>query len=97
MAQKNSPALKKEPSNFKHTPDFNPRSSSVRALVLSALRAGEQLTPGDAWARFGTSRLAAVVYTLRGQGWQINSRRVTVRCRDGRPAVVAEYTLSERQ
>jgi len=77
-------------------PDCNPaspREGSVVSSVLEALKAGEHLTPGDAWGRFGTSRLAAVIHGLRRQGWAISSERVTVRCRGGRLARVAQYSL----
>ena len=44
-------------------PHSNPKSTqpgTVKFRVLCALRRGESLTAGDAWRRFGTSRLAAI-------------------------------------
>ena len=40
-------------------------------LVLSALKAGERLTPMDALQRFGCFRLGARCYDLRRQGHNI--------------------------
>lgn len=73
---------------------IEPKPGSVKAAVLNALRAGERLTPLDAWADFGTSRLAAIVNQLKNEGWPIKRVMVAVECRRGRIAHVAEYFIA---
>ncbi|MCB1959627.1 MAG: hypothetical protein KDE68_03740 [Rhodocyclaceae bacterium] len=70
-----------------------PRAGTVAAQVLEALKAGRRLTASDAWSEHGTARLASVIHDLRCHGWPINSETVTVRCRDGRVAHVARYSM----
>lgn len=73
---------------------IEPKPGTVKAGVLNALRTGERLTPLDAWADFGTSRLAAIVNQLRNEGWPIERVMVDVECRKGRIAHVAEYFMA---
>jgi len=47
---------------------------SHREKILTALKAGDTLTPMDALRRFGCFRLAARVNELRDEGLQIQSR-----------------------
>lgn len=46
--------------------------------VLAALKKGDHITPLDALKRFGSLRLADIIYRLRAQGWQIETDMVTV-------------------
>lgn len=70
-----------------------PPFGTVKRSVLDALRAGEHLTPKDAWLRYGTSRLAAVVHVLIGEGWPIVSELIPVEAANGRLARVARYSM----
>lgn len=68
---------------------------TIKARIRAALLAGERLTPLDAWARFGTSRLAALIHQLRREGMRIDTEEVVVDCADGHQARVARYSLAE--
>lgn len=70
-----------------------PPLGTVKRSVLDALRAGEQLTPKEAWLRHGTSRLAAIVHVLIAEGWPIDSVLVPVEATNGRLARVARYSM----
>lgn len=50
------------------------RQHTQRVMILTALRQGDELTPLNALARFGCSRLAARIYDLRNEGFQITSK-----------------------
>lgn len=43
--------------------------------ILLALKKGARLTPLDALQKFGCMRLAARIYDLRWEGWEIHSRQ----------------------
>lgn len=70
-----------------------PPVGTIKRSVLDALRAGEQLTPKEAWLRYGTSRLAAVVHVLIAEGWPIDSELIPVEAANGRLARVARYSM----
>lgn len=70
-----------------------PKRGTDAAAILEALLAGERLTSGDAWSRFGASRLAVHVHYLRRGGWPIIGETVEVPKRGGKLAHVAEYRL----
>ncbi len=73
-----------------------PKPGTVIGQVFSALRRGERLTPKDAWLRFGTSRLAAVIHTLqKDYGWPIDAEIIPVSTADHRTAHVARYSMQE--
>lgn len=67
-------------------------SISQLSLVRAALLNGEVLTPLDALDRFGTFRLAGIVFSLRRSGMPIATERLRVRTRRG-SAMVASYRL----
>jgi hypothetical protein len=69
-----------------------PGKTTVKRQVLDHLKSAP-LTPGDAWIRYGTSRLAACIHSLRRDGHDIRAETVEVTCRDGRLARVARYSL----
>lgn len=69
----------------------NPEVSRAQTKeILSALQAGEKLTPLDALNRFGCLRLGARIWDLKRQGFSIKSR--TVKTHTGKR--VSEYSLS---
>ena len=51
---------------------------SQKADILAALIRGETLTAMDALTRFGCFRLAARIYDLRQEGWNIISEDLTL-------------------
>lgn len=55
------------------------------------------ITSLDAIRRFGVTRLAAVIYELRQDGFVIESINTTVRDRFGNRCHVAEYRLKARR
>jgi hypothetical protein len=69
-----------------------PRSKQGR-MVLAHLRNEGPLTALEAINRYGVGRLAAVVFDLRGLGWNIVTDDLTVTKGDGSSAVVASYRL----
>lgn len=73
-----------------------PREGSVKASILDALLAGERITSLQAWARWGTSRLAALIHQLRREGWAIDSEEIEVETGHGHTAHVARYSLEAR-
>ena len=70
-----------------------PTKTTVKRKVLDHLKRGAHLTPGDAWIRYNTSRLAACIHSLRRDGHDIRAETVEVTCADGRLARVARYSL----
>lgn len=77
------------------TTRIEPKAGTVKAAVLNALRHGEKLTPADVWMRYGTSRLAAIVFDLKESGWSIEAPIVDVTTASGRIAHVARYEMKE--
>lgn len=73
---------------------MNEKSSTAKASILKALQEGEKMTPYDAWLEHGTSRLSAVIHTLRGEGYAICSKRIAVRTKRGKTTFVAEYSMA---
>jgi hypothetical protein len=70
-----------------------PAVGSIKRQVLECLLSGDTLTSLQAWAQFGTSRLAALIHQLRCEGWDIASERIEVDTKAGRSAFVAEYRI----
>ena len=66
---------------------------TVKERISAALCRGERLTSLDAWQRYGTSRLGAIVFALKREGIPIASELVSVETSDGRTAHVARYWL----
>lgn len=50
---------------------------TYKQQVLTALKAGEMMTPLDALRRFGCFRLGAVIYDLRQEGYRIKTHSIT--------------------
>ena len=63
--------------------------TSVTDKVLAQLKAGRSMTALDSLQQFGCMRLAARIYVLRAQGYDILTERVEVP--SGK--VVARYSL----
>ena len=71
-----------------------PMTGSIKRQILDALRAGQKLTSLDAWLRFGTSRLAALVFQLRAAGWTIDSEDIVVETAHGHKAHISQYSMT---
>jgi hypothetical protein len=65
-------------------------------LILAALFLAP-ITSLEAIRRFGVTRLAAVIYELRQDGFRIESVNTSVRDRFGNDCHVAEYRLLDRR
>lgn len=73
---------------------FPERVNTVTAEVLMRLLNRERLTGLDAVFDANTTRLSAVIYSLRNtHGWSIETEDLTVWTKDGRVQDVTEYTL----
>ena len=72
-----------------------PTAGTVKRAVFDSLRRGERLTSNDALFRFGTSRLAAIIHKLQGEGWAIDSEIIPVSTASKRIAHVARYSMQE--
>lgn len=72
-----------------------PTAGTVKRAVFDSLRRGERLTSNDALFRFGTSRLAAIIHKLQGEGWTIDAEIIPVSTASKRIAHVALYSMPE--
>lgn len=64
-------------------------AATQRVELLKVLKSGRAITPLEALRSLGIGRLAARVWDLKREGWQIEQRMVTV----GDGARVAQYWL----
>lgn len=71
-------------------------SKSQNETVLNWLKGKHDLTPLEAYQRWGIQRLGARVYDLKHEGHKIKSEMVDVYNRCGGKCRVARYTLTER-
>lgn len=71
-------------------------SKTQNAKLLAALQDGP-ITALEALRQLGIARAAARVFDLRQQGYDIVSREVAVKNRDGVEARVAQYSLRSPQ
>lgn len=80
--------------NFLHvdSKEFAHGKHTQTGKILTALEEGRRLTPVDALLEFSCFRLAAVIYTLRKEGHEINSQMIDVPTKVG-TTQVAEYWL----
>ena len=63
--------------------------------ILNYIQEHGSITQRQASRYCGSIRLAARIYDLRAMGHDIVKETITVRCKDGRKAKVARYTLNE--
>ncbi len=85
-----------EAQTNKNSTDNNTRIT-VKSAVLNYLKSGRKLTSNEALLMFGTSRLGAVIHSLRKQGYCIKTDTIEVKAGTGKPtahnAHVASYSL----
>lgn len=73
---------------------FPSRHNTVTAEILSRLIGGESLTGMDAVFRASTTRLSAVIFSLKkSHGWTIDHVDMDVGTSDGRVPVIRAYFL----
>ena len=93
MDQKNAPATIGNES-ARTSASYSTKSAIGR--IREALEHGERLTSLDALFRFGSSRLAAVVETLRRRdGLPIQSAIIEVQASSGQRKYVAVYWIDQ--
>lgn len=63
--------------------------------VLEWLQTGAGITSLDAFKELGVTRLSAIIFNLRRQGYDIESENVRVRNRFGNVVTVAKYYLKD--
>ena len=61
--------------------------------VLQHLKENGSITSWDAIILFGATRLSAIIYLLRKQGYNIETTDLTVKNRYGNTTTVAKYIL----
>lgn len=71
-------------------------SDKQNRKLIAALRNGP-MTAMQMLQQLGIMRASARVFDLRAAGYNIESRQVTVRNRDGGTSHVAEYRLASQQ
>lgn len=65
--------------------------ATKKDMVKAALERGERLTPLDGLNRFGTMRLADIIFKLKKEGFAIVTNMVTIKDQFGNSVDVAEY------
>ena len=65
--------------------------------LLKYLSSGRTITPLQSWNQLGIYRLADVVYKLRKDGWNIQTKDCNVKNTFGEKCVVAEYELNPQE
>ena len=63
--------------------------------VLKHLKKYKEISPMEAFEKFGITRLAAVIYDLRASGYNIETVMVETRSRYNRTCRYALYVLKE--
>lgn len=70
------------------------KMTQEKAVLLHLKRHGS-ITSWDAITLFGATRLSAIIYNLRHDGWNIETTDLTVKNRYGNSTTVAKYILKE--
>ena len=68
-----------------------------RDKVLRHLREVGPITPMDAIRNYSITRLAAVIYTLRDEGYIISSKTIKTFNKFGEPCRYSKYKLRQTQ
>lgn len=71
-------------------------SAKQNDKLLAALQR-QPMTALEIWQQLGIARASARVFDLRQAGYQVTSREITVKNRDGQPCRVALYALQRAQ
>lgn len=69
--------------------------NTQRSAVLAHLQNHGSITSMEAFERYGATRLSAIIYVLRHQGYDIVAETIRFKTRYGTNANVARYTLKD--
>jgi len=67
------------------------KNLTQKEIVLKYLKANRFISPGYAWENFGISRLADIIFKLRSDGHDIETRIIKAINRYDRPIEYARY------
>lgn len=70
---------------------------SQKAKVLNHLQNHRCITSMEAFAKYGATRLSAIIFDLREDGYLIKTTSVTRRNQEGNSCTYAEYSLMEER
>lgn len=62
--------------------------------VLEYLKNNKKITILEAIYQLGITRLSAIIYSLKKEGYNINTQMKLVKAKNGRKTSVAEYILN---
>ena len=62
--------------------------------ILEYLRNNKKITILEAIYQLGVTRLSAVIYNLKKDGYNIETQMKTIKAKNGRKTSVAEYKLN---
>lgn len=61
------------------------------------LESGKTLTSKDAWEKWGTTRLSAIIHNLRRQGYEITTTYEESKNRYGEPVKYGRYEIFNKE
>ena len=67
-----------------------------KEAILNYMRTGKSITSTHAIEMFGATRLAAIIYTLKDEGYCFITKDIRVVDRYGTPKTIAEYRLESK-
>lgn len=68
---------------------------SQKSKVLNHLQNHRCITSMEAFSKYGATRLSAIIFDLRDEGYMIKTNKVTKKNKDGNVCNYAEYSLME--
>ena len=68
---------------------------SQKAKVLNHLQNHSCITSMEAFAKYGVTRLSAIIFNLRLEGYLIKTTSVTRKNQEGNSCTYAEYSLMD--
>ena len=64
-----------------------------KSEVLNHLKQNGSITSMEAFKKYGATRLSAIIFNLRDEGYQIDTLMIEGKTRYGRPTTFAKYIL----
>ena len=71
----------------------NQKTKSQKSEILRYMKSHKGITSVQAFERFGITRLADIIYTLRQEGYEIETENITKKNRYGHSVTFAKYSL----
>ena len=71
------------------------KSDSQVTIILNLLKSGAEINPLEAFSKYGVYRLGAIIYILRGEGYNISTRLECSKNSSGKKGPYAVYRLEE--